>query len=169
MKKNIIKNKKNTGFTLIETILYVVIFSLLISSIMIFSNMITNSKNHNQMILEIKNQGSNLIEIIKQKIHGAQGINLPNISENGDVLSLSILNSNTNPTIFSVNDGVLYITEGAEDPIALTNNKIVVNNLIFSNLARPETPGIIQIRFTLNSNISGKNYSANFYGSASIR
>jgi len=171
MKTKELKNK-NTGFTLIETLVYVAIFSIFVGSLVYFLNLMTTSRINNQITLEVNNQGNDVIRIITQSVRNADNIDSPLISSTSSSLELLTSNPTTSPTIFSEIDGVLYITEGGGSPVALTNNKVAISNLVFSNLSLPGTPGSIQVRFTMSSIVSNPNYInklVNFYGTGTIK
>jgi type II secretory pathway pseudopilin PulG len=167
-----INYKIKRGFTLIETLIYVAIFSLFIGTLISFLNVMTTSRLNNQIVLEVSNQGDQIIRTIVRSIENADAINIPIISNTSSILSLATSDSLTNPTIFSLIGGIIYIKEGTGPQVALTNNNVTVNNLNFSNLALPSTSGSIQIRMTMTSIIKNSNNlvkTDNFYGSASIR
>lgn len=168
--KNI--NNKINGFTLVEVIIYVAIFSIFVGSLASFSNLINSSRTNNQITLEVNNQGNQAVRVITQSIRNATAINSPTVGTNSSSLSINTTTPSKNPTVFSVSGGILYITEGVSAQVALTNNKVSVQNLSFNNLSKPSTSGSIQIRFTLNNailNSSSINRSVDFYGSATIK
>lgn len=170
MKINI-KNKIS-GFTLIETIIYVLIFSVFVGSLVSFMNIMISSRLNNQITLEINNQGNQVIRIITQSIRNATAINSPIISTTSDNLNITTPDSLKNPTMFYLNNGVLYIKEGTSPDIALINGKVIVSNLVFSNLSNPSTSGSIEVRFTLTSvdHIAGQvAKTVDFYGSGTIK
>jgi prepilin-type N-terminal cleavage/methylation domain-containing protein len=175
--KEFSQHKKNgsffcAGFTLIETLVYIAIFSIFIGSLVSFLNLMTTSRINNQITLEINNQGNDLIRIITQSIRNADSINSPSISNTSSSLELLTSNPTTSTTVFSESGGILYMTEGTESPIALNNNNVNISNLVFSNLSRSGTSGSIQVRFTLSSMISNSSTisgSVNFYGSGTIK
>ena len=167
------KLKFKNGFTLIETLIYVVIFTIFVISMVTFSSSMTSSRLHNQMVLEINDQGSKIMKIITQTIRNASQINSPTIGNSALNLNIVTELPITNPTIFSESNGVLYVTEGVGNPIALTNNKVIVSNLNFSNFSRPDTPNIIKVSFKLTSTAldssPGGTYSFTFNGSGTLR
>lgn len=175
MRKNNLQNKRrfapknSKGISLVETIVYVAIFSIFVIGLAQFSTTLTKTRLHTQGVLEVNDQGSQVIKLITQILRNGSSVNAPTIGNSGSSLSIDTGVSATNPTTFSFSDGTLYITEGAGSPIALTNNKVVVSNLIFSNLSRVSTPNIIKISFTL-TNADGRNpYSVTFDGSGALR
>jgi Tfp pilus assembly protein PilW len=185
MKLQNIKNKKwfdkhgknssffRAGFSLVETLIYIVIFTMFITAVVSFESSMTASRMHNQKVLEVNDQGAKAMKIITQAIRNANQVNSPTIGNTDLNLSLATSLPTTNPTVFGENGGVLYITEGTNDPIALTNNKIVISDLLFSNYSRPDTSDIIKISFKVTSNSAstspGGVYSFTFNGSANLR
>ena len=172
MKMQTKKIQKNIGISLVETIIYVAIFSMIVTTFVGFSSSMTTSRLHNQMTLEIKDQGSSVMKTITQAIRNASAVISPTIGNSASSLTLSMYSSPVNPTVFSLSSGVLYITEGAGSQIVLTNSKVVVSNLTFSNFSRASTRDIIKISFTLTSATSGGlsgSYTSTFNGSAQVR
>jgi len=175
----IFKNRKlinltfsKKAFSLLETIIYVAIFSIIVIAVVNFSNIITGTRVYNQVVFEVNGQGSSVIKTITHSIRNANSINSPTVGNTASNLSISTDNSETNPTVFSVSGGVLYITEGSGAPVAMTNNKVIISNMIFSNLTRSGTPDILSVSFNIAStspNSTPVTYSADFTGSAAIR
>lgn len=163
------KNNLQKGISLVETIVYVAILSIFIVALTSFSTNLISTRLHSQTVLEVNDQGSQAIKLITQTLRNGSSINSPTIGNSGSSLSIDTGISGTNPTIFSENGGVLYITEGSGSPIALTNNKIVVSNLTFSNFSRASTPNIIKISFTVTSASTRDPYTVNFDGSGALR
>ena len=168
--KNKIKNEK--GFSLIETIIYIAIFSMIVTTFVSFSSSMTRVRLHNQMVLEVNDQGQNTMKIITQTIRNASAVNSLAMGNTDSSLNLTTFTPATSPTIFSESSGVLYIKEGSSSQIALTNNKVVISNLAFSNFSHSNTGDIIKISFTLSSLTSGGlggSYAFTFNGSAQLR
>jgi len=167
MKKNIFSNI--FGFTLIEIIIYISIFSMIVFSISYFMNMLNNSRVHNQNILEVEDQGESIIRNITYKIRNAKSINNPTAGNSESSLNLEMADSSINPTIYSITNGVIYIKEGTGTNIALSNNKVNISGLTFTNEGAMDKPGSIKIRFNLNTIMTKNSYESSFYGSSSIR
>jgi len=172
-----IKNNKtlklNRGTTLIEVLLYIVIASILLGVISAFTFVLLSSRVKNQTISEVNSQGVFISEMIERTIRSGEAVNTPLIGTSSETLSVDVLNSSLDPTIFSLSSGVLYVKEGFASNIALSNSKVVISNLIFRNLSIPSTPGSVHFSFNISHvNNAGRNefsYSKTFAGSASIR
>lgn len=161
------------GFTLIELLLYVGLSAMVLLSLSIFISTLLQSRVKNQAILEVEGQGRQVMEIIVQEIRGAQNINSPARGDNSSALSLDVVDALSNPTIFSLSGGAIKIQKGAGSAIDLTSSFVTASNLSFFNLSKLDTPGIIEIEFTLSyinpENRQEYDYVKSFYGSASLR
>lgn len=170
MKKNILTKQ---GMTLIETLIYVAIFSIFIVALASFAININSSRISGQIIFDVNDQGSQVINVITQSLRNASTTTIPAIGTSSSTLSITTTVPAQNPTIFSLINGVLYIKEGANNSVALTNNKVTVSNLVFSDLSQPLKPKTVQIRFKISNSASStkpeEQYSLNFYGSGSLR
>ncbi len=167
----IFQTKKQNGFSLIETIIYVAIFAIFVISMVSFYGTINSSRLKWQEGLEVNYQGTRAIRTITQTIRNAEIIDAPVISSSDD--SLTVVSVTSDVTTFHVSNGIIFITEDSKPPVALTNNKVNITNMAFSNYSKPNTPGNVRISFTMSSNHSSasleEQYSVDFYDSASIR
>jgi Tfp pilus assembly protein PilW len=161
------------GFTLIELLLYVGIASVLFLTISLFLFTLLQSRVKNQTIAEVNQQGIQVLQAITQRVRSADSIK--DLYPGGTDVRLSVYTSDpaTSPTRFDVEQGVLRITEGSGPAIALTNSRVTVSNLLFSNLTPNGAPGSISIAFTLSyTNQDERNefsFSKVFHAGASLR
>lgn len=167
-----ISNTKK-GMTLIETLIYVSIFVTFIITLTSFIGTINASRKKNQINLEVNYQGSEVIRIINQTIQNATSTSQPALSNSGDTLVLQMSDVTKSPTIFSIASSTIFVQEGSGSKVALTNNKVQVKDLVFTNFSRPNTPGVIQVKFTMSNPTSltkpEEQYSKEFYGGLSIK
>lgn len=165
--------KEKSGFSLVETLVYIAIFSVLIISITSFFGTMSSSRIRNQLTLEVNDQGAKVMKTITQALRNASQVNSPTIGNTGASLSLVTVNPVTSPTVFSLNNGAISVTEGSGSAVVLTNNKVIVSGLTFSNLSHPSTPNIIKISYTVTSSTTasglGGQYSFTFNGSGALR
>lgn len=165
--------KNRTGFTLVETILYVLLFSLFVSSLAAFLNVLSSSKTNNIITTEVDQQGTFAAKIISQTLRNAGSVNIPSLTTNGTILSVNTNLASTTPTVFSVTNGVLSMTEGLNQSVALTNSKVTVSNINFVNVGNSGTSGSVHFNFTVsavsNAQSAEYNYSSVFNGAGSLR
>ncbi|NQV00819.1 MAG: prepilin-type N-terminal cleavage/methylation domain-containing protein [Parcubacteria group bacterium] len=165
--------KTNKGFTLIELIIYISLVSIMLLGIASFSRTILQTRAKNQVIAEVEQQGIQIAQILSQKIRNAENIIAPTLGNNANSLTLDVVAVAQDPTVFSLDAETIKIEESGANQINLTNSKVIASGLVFQNLSRTDTPGIVKFSFTLDyDNQSGRpkyNYSKTFYGSISLR
>lgn len=164
---------KQSGFTLVELLLYVGITSLLLLATSFFLSMLLESRIKNQTIAEVEQQGLAVMQAITQATRNADALNSPSLGASAVSLSINTYTAGVNPTVFDLSGGAIRISEGGGSAVALTNSRVTASSLNFQNLSQSGTPGNIRISFTLTHvNNSGRNeysYSKNFYTSVSLR
>lgn len=170
---NQIKMNKQSGFTLLELLLYISIISIVLLVFGLFLNLILASRVKNQAIFEVESQGAQIITQMSQIIRNSDVINSPASGASASSLSLNTYDASKNPTVFDLSSGQIRIKEGAAAVKNLSSTKITASALTFKNLSLASTPGIITFQFTLTFiNSSGRNeysYVKTFYGSGSLR
>lgn len=167
-----IKNTNKKAFTLVETLLYVVVLGICLGAMSGFIDMINAAKAKNRLVLSIERQGENISELISDNIKRSSGINSPIANSESNSLSLAFSDGSKNPTIFNLSGGVIYIKEGVSPAVPLSSPLLVAENLSFKNISRTGTPGNIQASFSLRSLEQGRaefSYKQNFSSSASRR
>lgn len=161
------------GFTLIELLLYIAIASIMLLLISAFLAELLQSRVKNQAIAEVEQQGVQVMHLITQTVRNTEGITSPAQGGSDSSLTLDVLEVAQDPTVFYVEDGGIFISEGGGDAEALTNSRVVVSGLTFQNLSRTDTPGTVRVQFILSHvNPEDRNeyrYEKTFVGSATVR
>ena len=165
--------KEQSGFTLIEILLYVGIAGAILLTVSIFWSILLQSRIKNQTIGEVEQQGAFVIQAITQTVRNSQAINSPATGASSSSLSLDVVDATKDPTAFTLSFGVIRVTEGVGSQVDLTNSRVTASGLNFQNLSQAATPGTVRVTFTLTHiNPGDKNeydYSKTFYGDASLR
>ncbi|QQS60850.1 MAG: prepilin-type N-terminal cleavage/methylation domain-containing protein [Candidatus Moraniibacteriota bacterium] len=169
MMKIFCHNKK--GISLIELLIYIAIMGILLTSIVSFITVNENMKKRNQAISEVEIQGWEAMRFITKSIKNAQSITGPIFGENSAVLTLVVDDVTKSPTIFDLNAGALRIKEGLSDPVTLTDSRMIVDTLSFTNFGSSTTKGSIKIQFNGSYFDTSENtdYQKTFYGTATPR
>jgi type II secretory pathway pseudopilin PulG len=161
------------GFTLVELLLYVGVASIMLLAVSVFLSTLLTSRVKNQTIAEVEQQGMLVMRLIGQTVRNAESVNSPAQGASGAALSLDVIPGASDPTLFDLFGGAVRITEGVGSPVALTNSRVVATALVFENLSRTNTPGVVRVSFTLTHvNPEGKNeydFTKTFYTSAALR
>lgn len=161
------------GVTLIELLLAVTVSAALLLTIVALITVTLSARIKSQSAIDVEDEGRFATEVISQAIRNSSGIAAPAAGSESSSLTLSFTDSSKNPTVFSVNQGRLYVTEGSSSAVPLTSGRVLISNLSFWNRSKNGTPGSIQYSFRLERvNTAGKNeydYARIFRGAASLR
>lgn len=164
---------RHAGYTLIELLLYLSLLSVLLGAIASFTGMVLEARAKNQVMTEVNQQGTAALELISYTLRNASSITAPATGSNASSLTLSVPTASASPTIFTLNDSTLTIKEGSATAVPLTNSRVQVTGLVFTNVSRSGTKGVIQASLTLSyDNNSGRNeynYQKTFITTVALR
>jgi Tfp pilus assembly protein PilW len=163
----------SSGITLVETVIYISLSSMLLLALSAFFVMSTTARVKNQSINEVNQQGVFAMEQMVQAVRNATAVTAPTAATNGSSLSLTMPAAAQSPTAFSLSGTTLQVKEGAAAALPLTNGLVQVSNLSITNLSRSGTNGIVRISFTLartkNIDRNEYDYQKTFTTSVSLR
>lgn len=156
--------KFSVGFTLIETLLYIALFSIIIGGGMIATYQIIEGTDagKNQVILQ--EEANFLLRKINWALTGATNISIPSSSTptNNLVLTKNINGIETALT-FNLSGNNLTMKRQSAPAIILNSNSLKVSNLLFTKMpeisGRPD--GVIT-DFTLTTFQNGRNTTQSF-------
>lgn len=151
------------GFTLIETILYILIIGLILSTLGLFMNHLIQARAKTLASSDLITAARTIQDQLSDAVRRAEGINTGTSTFTTDpgVLSLDMVDASLDPTVFSLtgDDGQLRVSEAGGGNVLLTTDEVHVTNFVFTNLTGAEDTGIIQVQFTLEAaNTSGSAY-----------
>jgi Tfp pilus assembly protein PilW len=167
-----IQRNSQEGFTLVELLLYVGISSIMVVTISSFITLMLAARVKNRTIAEVEQQGIQVMELITQTIRNAESVTAPSAGTSDTALTLDVRDAADDPTVFHMGSESLVIDEGvALTHTVLTNDRVIVSDLTFTNLSGSSTPGTIRVEFTItySSPDSSRNeftYAQTFKGSA---
>lgn len=158
MRMNIHKNK-NSGFTLIELILYASLVSLLVLGISSFWSIIKEVNLKNKSISAVEEQGAFVADVISQKIREAGNVCSPLPGESGEILDLdSDCDSHTEERVrILLVSGRLFALQASLLSM-LSDTRVYIPSITFSNTT-DLSGGPANVNYTVT--LQSKNYSAN--------
>jgi len=140
------------GFTLIETIIYTALISIIIAGALVAVYQVLESSNalYNKIITE---QESNfLLRKFAWALSGVSAINLPAAGATSSVLSLNKINFSENPIVIDLNSNNMRMKKGSAEPAILNTQNITVQNLVFEHLSSSgNAPEAIKINLTVDT------------------
>jgi type II secretory pathway pseudopilin PulG len=172
--KNIFpKLKKNEGYTLLETIVYVGVLSVAILAIFSILFSITRAFVDARIYNEVEVSGSTAMERIAREIRTASSVDLGNsvLDVNPGQLQLNTTDeagtARTLQFYFDAINKTINLDDNGTDKGPLTGNKVEITNLIFRKWDTPKS-SLIKIEITVKSK-KKTTLSANFYDSVVMR
>ncbi|MBI2609981.1 type II secretion system protein [Candidatus Giovannonibacteria bacterium] len=127
-------DKLRRGFTLIETLIYIAILSVLIGSGMAGAFYIIDSSEKNKSDINAETEAHFLIRKIDWALEGADILNIPAPAANGPLLSVNKDNYASNPVVIDSGSGRARISKAGGAPIEITNTRVSIQNLKFEHL-----------------------------------
>jgi type II secretory pathway pseudopilin PulG len=158
------------GFTLLETLIYIAIASIVVTSFVTFALSISDSRNKASVAQEVQANVRIALDLIRQKIYASEGVVTASSVFDADPgsLVLSMPVSAENPTVINLDqdDGTLGVTMGSSATISVTSSDVAVTNLVFTNLSGISGRDTIQVDLTVAYKEQG---SAEFTYEQSVR
>lgn len=162
--------KFNKGFSLVEIIIYLAIFSMI--SILVINSFITvmSAFNITRTNRDLVESGINSMERISREIRQADSIDVVNSNLTLGILQLNSKDEFNNPVVIKISkdssllniykDNVLYGN--------LLSQNIILNNLVFRRIETTESEGV-KIEMTITDIRSKNNKTENFYNTIILR
>jgi len=161
---------KKSGFTLIETIIYVALISMVVSTFIFFGLRVVEIRNKNYVAEEVQVSARNVIDFLTEAIKQSLVVVSPGKGDTRDSLELDLESENDN-LIFSVTEGALEVTLGSNSAQFINSRETSISNLEFSNFSSTGEKDSIKIRFTIEfrkSDSKDFSFSKNFETSVSL-
>lgn len=176
MIKFFIKQNKQKGSSLLETIIYIAIFGIISIAVISSSVVVINSFSNTRVTRNMLESGNTAMERMTREIRQATSIDIANSSlgVNPGYLQLNTVDSLGAARVvkFSVTNGILNLYQGATNPPTLTDSllgqNITVSNLVFRRISIP-TGEAVKIEMTLLNNSTKNPLTRNFYDTVILR
>jgi prepilin-type N-terminal cleavage/methylation domain-containing protein len=162
------------GFSLIEVLVAVGLFSLLSLTASVVLTGVQRSQQHSSATSVVENEANSALYQMTQSIRSASSITGPAASATSSTLTLGLASVPVeNPTTYAFTGTTLTSTKGSGQTVPLTSSSVQVKNLVFTNLTAPGTKGTIRIALTLSytnpGGLSQKKVTRTYYTSVSLR
>lgn len=141
------KNKK--GFTLIEIIVYLGILAMIVTAFISFSLAVSNVKTKIYVTQAVNSAIRDSLELISQKVKVTEELALPLVGESDSNLALDMPAGDAD-IVFSLVDGVLYMGEDLNTPVAVTSDEVLISELVFSNISKKNSRDSVEVYIKAN-------------------
>lgn len=147
--------KNREGFTLIEILIYIGIFSLIIGGLLLVTFGIVQGSGRLQSNVVVNEEATFVIRKLYWAFAGATGITVPSAGR------LEI----TNPSfpagedpVFELNSGKLMFGRGSGALVQLTTDDVEFSSLVFSKIVEAGKPDALRAQFTISSRSSNMSF-----------
>lgn len=147
-------NHKESGYTLFELLLYIVISGSLLLALSGFYGLTVASRAKFHATQEVDSQAVAALELITRVVRNGKQATTPVAGSSAS--TLTITQPGSQPTIvFDIDtNGTLRMKTGANNPVNITNDKVNITSFTVSNVSRPSTPGSITIAMSMERKTS---------------
>lgn len=164
------KIKKNTGFTLLELLIYISILSILVVTISSTFISLSKGRGQSQAKSEVNNSIRFATELMRQDLKNASVVSNPSLA--GDANSTDTLTlTRTGVTIvYDVLGGVLRRKEGNSTEVAVTDSSILVSAPIFTRIENTSNAfGTTNVSIKINMTFDYNSKSSDWIYSTSLQ
>lgn len=143
---------RNSGFTLLETVIYIAILSGMTLFLVLLSYQIFGSNRETRTRLTVVNEARFTMNKIEWALLGVQSINQPASGSSSSTLSINRYGAADNPIVFDLFSGTLRLKRGGDPPIALMGSEVAVSSVSFENVAPSGSlPRAVAVNFSVIS------------------
>ena len=146
--------RNESGFTLIETIIYVAIVGIAMSSFIAFGLSISFSRSKTYAVQEVQANARMLMDVMVQKLRQAQAVTSPDAGLDNDIMVLNMPGAEPDLS-FSLVDGIVFLTEGVGESLPLVSDRTEVTNLRFTNLSASGGLASLRLEFDIRYRNAG--------------
>lgn len=129
------KARNISGFTLVETMMYVAFIATTIVLFVGFGSKLSDYRAKTSVIMDVESNGTTAINLLEDYLKKSNQILMPILGGPAtSTLLLDMSGLEANKTFFIV-DGVLYISDSISDPVQITSDAVNIKKLSFVNTA----------------------------------
>lgn len=147
------------GITLVETIIYLTLVSMVLVSILSYSQHVISSKNKSQTIQEVQQNSRFALERLAQEIRSSQGVNADS-TLTGDLVNGGFLHldqglepDDNDDKYFQITNNILTVKTGSTGVEEnLISNQLKVDKLIITEIKNSSTKKSYKIEMQISYN-----------------
>jgi type II secretory pathway pseudopilin PulG len=165
--------RKAKAFTLLETLLYIALTSIVLTTMLSFVSLIFTARERQQTVVELDAEGESIMQEIIQTARNAKTINAPLAGNTAITMSLGVVLPAKDPTVYTISGNNITVSEAGGAAVVLNSTRVIASALSFKNLTAAGTKGSVRVQFTLTytnpDNLPNYSYNRTFYGTATLR
>jgi prepilin-type N-terminal cleavage/methylation domain-containing protein len=145
------------GFTLLETLIYIALFSVLMTGTLVTVYELLLSSEHNKLALAIQEEGTFLQRKINWALSGATTVTVSNAETL--IITRPDLNSES-PLVLRFGGGRVYLKRGGEDEAVLIGEAFVLSDVSITTIP---AVGLIPTQVRVGYKINGVSFMYEVY------
>lgn len=156
---------RERGFTLIELLIYIAIFAIVAGILSTIFYIVINSQKKQSISGEVTQQLNFVLGTIQRLVGDSslveaayEGQDASSTCATFCTLRLRRTDPAKDPTIITSNANGIYLQEGSSAQVALTNSKVVINNLKFTKNEVPGAHAVVEINTSLTYNTANPRF-----------
>jgi len=147
------RRKSDAGFTLLETVIYIALLSIIISAVLGSVYQIIEGSDKINSKINTEAEAHFLLRKIEWALTGISAVNLPVLASTGTTLSVNKVDFSGNPLIFDFNSGNVRLSRGGAAPIILNSGNVTIGDVQFHHVASSGfSPEAVGVSFKVNGN-----------------
>jgi type II secretory pathway pseudopilin PulG len=141
------------GYTLIELLIFVTIFSITIIAFVGVLVVIVRIQAQQSSTGSVQEESAALLQQLQYYVQNSSLVNIPIDAAPTSTLSLRMSSSSIDPTTVTINaSGMVYLQQGSGTTTPLTSSRVKVSNLSFVRHTNPPSHDTVSISFTMANN-----------------
>lgn len=139
------------GFTLLETLFYLVLSGLMVGVLGLMAVNIMSAKQKITAEEEVAYNAHSVLQHIEQAVEKAGAVTSPAVGATSTTLHLEMADPGRDSLVFTITDGVLQVREGTGADVTLTTDSVVVERLLFKNVTGTSSPGVVYVELDISA------------------
>lgn len=141
------------GFTLLETMIYVMLVGVILTSAVMYWAEFLSAETKASVMHEVTHNARFALERVSIEVREAQAIDIAGSSfgVNPGILSLTVADPGSDPTSFTVVGGALVIQQGTNAALPLTDSAVVVTDFTVDDVSTAGRTRAVRISITVDS------------------
>lgn len=141
------------GFTLVEMLIAISIFTVIVVAFIGILTVVTQVQVQSSSSSAVNQESQFLLQKLQYYVQAASIIDIPT-STPTSTLKFDVASSSLDPSYITLASGTVYLQQAGGPLQPLTSNRVTVSNLSFTRQANPPGHDSVSISYTINYNTS---------------
>lgn len=122
---------KKQGFTLLEILIYTAMVGVIMLGVIMLAVITLEVRGKVRASIILEQNYRLAMNRMTSYVNGAEDILYPAPGETASELTLENTEAATNPTVFNLQNGILFVQTGSDLPMQLTSEEVEIEELLF--------------------------------------